>query len=256
MSAPERECVLGSAISAIDEGTALEIIARRLADGGGGYICFTNVHAVVSGRQHPEFQAATNRSFLSLADGKPVYWLARIQGNRHVGHVPGPDFMLAALRRFPDRRHFFYGSTPEVLGRLSAQLQAAIPGLQVCGTLSPPFRPLTEADVESHRATIRDCGAELVWVGLGAPKQELWMAANATALAPAILFGVGAAFDFHAGVTRRAPEPMRRLGLEWLFRLASEPRRLWKRYLVTNTLFLTYAMRDGMLRIGRRGDPR
>ena len=128
-------------------------------------------------------------------------------------------------------------------------MEARFPGLQVCGTLSPPFRPLTAADLELHHAQIRESGAHYVWIGLGAPKQELWMAANAPALRPAVLFGVGAAFEFHSGVTRRAPDAMRRLGLEWLFRLAAEPRRLWKRYLVTNTLFMTYALRDLVARV-------
>jgi N-acetylglucosaminyldiphosphoundecaprenol N-acetyl-beta-D-mannosaminyltransferase len=253
MNLPTREPVLGSAISAIDEATALEVVEQRLLHGGGGYVCFTNVHAVVTGRQDDAFQAVTNRSFLSLADGKPVFWLGRMQGNGRIGHVPGPDFMLAALHRFRDRGHFFYGSTPAVLERLTARLSAAIPGLRICGTLSPPFRALTDADLEAHRARIVESGAQFVWVGLGAPKQEFWMAHNAPALQNAILFGVGAAFDFHAGVTRRAPEAMRKLGLEWLFRLASEPRRLWKRYLVTNTLFLAYAARDAM---SRRSGPR
>jgi N-acetylglucosaminyldiphosphoundecaprenol N-acetyl-beta-D-mannosaminyltransferase len=249
--------VLGSHVSRLDAAGALERVRRRPGEGGGGYVCFTNVHATVTGRQDPAFQAVTNESFLSLADGKPVYWLARLLGDRAVGHVPGPDFMLLALDRLRDQRHFFYGSTPRVLEQLKARMEERFPGLQVCGTLSPPFRPLTAADLAEHHAQIRASGAQYVWIGLGAPKQEMWMAANAQALQPAVLFGVGAAFEFHSGVTRRAPEAMRRLGLEWLFRLAAEPRRLWKRYLVTNTLFVSYAIRDLAARaIGRGSAPR
>jgi len=249
-----RFAVLGSEVSRLDAAGALERVRRRPVEGGGGYVCFTNVHATVTGRQDSAFRAVTNQSFLSLADGKPVYWLARMLGEREIGHVPGPDFMLLALDQLRDQRHFFYGSTPQVLDQLKARMEAQFPGLKVCGTLSPPFRPLTAADLEDHHAQIRASGANHVWVGLGAPKQEMWMAANAPALQPAVLFGVGAAFEFHSGVTRRAPEAMRQLGLEWLFRLAAEPRRLWKRYLVTNALFLTYAIYDLATRaIGRGG---
>jgi N-acetylglucosaminyldiphosphoundecaprenol N-acetyl-beta-D-mannosaminyltransferase len=249
----DRFAAIGSEISRVDADGALDRVRQRPGEGAGGYVCFTNVHAAVTGCQEPAFQKVTNGSFLSLADGKPVYWLARLLGDREVGHVPGPDFMLLALDRLRDRRHFFYGSTTQVLELLKARMEARFPGLQVCGTLSPPFRTLTAADVDLHHAQIRESGAEYVWVGLGAPKQEMWMSANASALRPAVLFGVGAAFEFHSGVTRRAPVAMRRLGLEWLFRLAAEPRRLWKRYLVTNTLFVTYVLRDLASRaIGQR----
>jgi N-acetylglucosaminyldiphosphoundecaprenol N-acetyl-beta-D-mannosaminyltransferase len=236
--------IIGSRISACDTRKALELLNARLKEGGGGYVCFTNVHAAVTGRLDPAFRAVTNNSFLSLADGKPVYWAARVKGCTSIGHVPGPDFMLHALTRFRDRRHFFYGSQPQVLERLVAALQARVPGLTVCGTLSPPFRPLSEAENADHRRVIREAGADFVWVGLGAPKQELWMAQASPHLPNTILFGVGAAFDFHAGTLRRAPGVLRRLGLEWLFRLSQEPRRLAKRYIVTNTLYLYYLAAD------------
>ncbi len=241
---PARIDVLGSAITALDMEQALRAVEERLADGRGGYVCFTNVHAVVSARQDSDFRDATNGSFMSLADGKPVFWVARSRGNRSIGHTPGPDFMLEALRRFPRRRHFFYGSTPAVLDKLVERLRIQIPGLSVCGSLSPPFGIPSEAEAERHRLAIRAAGAEFVWVGLGAPKQERWMSRNAATLSPAVLFGVGAAFDFHAGTVSRAPPFMRRLGLEWLYRLAAEPRRLWRRYLFTNGMFVAYVLRD------------
>ena len=224
--------------------TAQQAVADRLANGSGGYVCFTNVHAVVTGRRDARFRDVTNESFLSLADGKAVFWAGRARGARDLGHVPGPDFMLAALRRFATHRHYFYGGAPATLDALVARLRETIPGLNVCGAYSPPFRPQTEAERREDCARIRDAGAEFVWMGLGAPKQELWMAASAEELRPAILFGVGAAFDFHAGTVRRAPAWMRTLGLEWLYRLCQEPRRLWRRYLVTNSLFVTYLIRD------------
>lgn len=218
------------------------MIEHRLREGLGGYVCFTNVHTTVTGCHNAKFRAITNASFLSVADGKPVYWVARAQ--RHIGHIPGPDFMKSSLERCRNRRHFLYGSTPAVLDRLVRELHEAIPGLNICGVLSPPFRTLTTEEKRQHYAAIREAESELVWVGLGAPKQEQWMADAFEELRPAILLGVGAAFDFHSGVVGRAPKAFRALGLEWLFRLLSQPRRLWRRYLVSNTLFIVYLARD------------
>jgi exopolysaccharide biosynthesis WecB/TagA/CpsF family protein len=241
---PQRVNVLDSYISACDTRRALVLVEEQLASGQGGYVCFTNAHTVVMGLKDRSLQAITNRSFLSLADGRPVYWVGRHRSRLPLDHVPGPDFFIRALRRFRNRKHFFYGSTPEVLERLVRRLEREIPGLQICGALSPPFRPLTPAEMEEHYARIRESGAEFVWVGLGAPKQERWMAESWQALRPCILFGVGAAFDFHAGTLRRAPVFMQHMGLEWLHRLASEPRRLWRRYLITNSLFLCHVARN------------
>jgi N-acetylglucosaminyldiphosphoundecaprenol N-acetyl-beta-D-mannosaminyltransferase len=240
MTASSRCDVLGVAITRADMHRALEAIGSASATGQGGYVCFTNVHAVVTARDDAEFRRVTNESLMSLADGKPVYWFAHTLRGADVGHVPGPDFMLEALKRYRDRRHFFYGSTPETLERLVQALGAAIPGLKVCGHLSPPFGVWSDAQKRSDYVKISDARPDFVWVGLGAPKQEKWMAEACAALAPALLFGVGAAFDFHAGTAPRAPAWMRHLGLEWLYRLASEPRRLWRRYLVTNTRFVWY----------------
>lgn len=234
--------VLGSLISAIDAPEALQLVGRRLKSGEGGYVCFTNVHAVVTGRQDADFRAITNGSFLSLADGKPVYWTARTKGP--AGHVPGPDFMRLVLECHPSRPHFFYGSTDAVLAKLIARLRAEIPGLNVAGALSPPYRTLADDEKLRHYEIIRTSGAEFVWVGLGAPKQERWMREASATLKPAILFGVGAAFDFHAEVVSRAPAIMRTWGFEWLYRMISEPRRLWRRYLTTNSLFVGYLLQE------------
>jgi N-acetylglucosaminyldiphosphoundecaprenol N-acetyl-beta-D-mannosaminyltransferase len=242
MPEPWRVDVLGSLISAVDAQEALRLVDRRLQTGEGGYVCFTNVHAVVTGRQEIDFQAITNGSFLSLADGKPVYWAARTKGP--AGHIPGPDFMRLVLERLSFQPHFFYGSTDLVLERLVGCLRADIPGLNVAGTLSPPYRVLSDEEKRQHYELIRASGARYVWVGLGAPKQERWMCEAAAALKPAVLFGVGAAFDFHADMVSRAPAAMRSWGLEWLHRLLSEPRRLWRRYLTTNTLFVGYLLQE------------
>jgi N-acetylglucosaminyldiphosphoundecaprenol N-acetyl-beta-D-mannosaminyltransferase len=236
--------VLGSRISLCDAAGALEEIERSIDRGDGGYVCFTNAHTVIEGRRDEQFRAITNGSLLSVADGSPVYRVARRHASRAAGHVPGPDFFAYALSRRPDRRHFLYGSTPENLELLRAAIERKYPGVNICGVFSPPFRPLTDADRQEHIRLMREAGAEYVWVGLGAPKQERFMAQVAEEMKPAVLLGVGAAFDFHSGRVQRAPRLMRRLGLEWLHRLAQEPRRLWRRYLVTNSLFLWYLASD------------
>ena len=211
MAFDQRFDVLGSRVSCLDRDAVLQLLGDRVKSDAGGYICFTNVHTVVTGLQDRAFQDITNASFMSLADGMPVYWVAR--SCPEIGHVPGPDFMLDALQRFPRERHYFYGSTSETLEKLSRSLRARIPDLNIVGTFSPPFRRLAPEELEAHYEQIRKSGASLVWVGLGAPKQELWMAAASAELRPAILLGVGAAFDFHADVVSRAPLFMRNLVL-------------------------------------------
>ena len=126
---------------------------------------------MVEGRRNEAFRQVTNQSFLSVADGKPVFWVGRAKGARGIGHAPGPDFFLAAIRRFAGRAHYFYGSTPEVLAQLEVELRRRHPDLRICGMFSPPFRQLDRQDLEQHYEAIRASGAEFVWVGLGAPKQ-------------------------------------------------------------------------------------
>ena len=248
MSDPDRVSVIGSQISACDSDQLLDLLERRLQQGRGGYVCFTSAHGAVMGRRDPRFRAITNNSWLSVADGTPVYWVGRLRGGSGLGHIPGPDFMPRALRQFAQRRHFFYGSTPEVLAKLAQTLSGQIPGLNICGAYSPPFRVLTPQEIQKDYEQIRRSGAEFIWVGLGAPKQELWMAESWQALQPAILMGVGAAFDFNAGTMRRAPVAFRHTGFEWLYRLFQEPKRLWRRYMVITTLFTYYSFRDALLR--------
>jgi N-acetylglucosaminyldiphosphoundecaprenol N-acetyl-beta-D-mannosaminyltransferase len=221
----DRADVLGSRISLCDSAAALNRIESSIAKGEGGYVCFTNAHTVVEGRRNEEFRAITNGSLLSLADGTPVYRVARSLTSGAAGHVPGPDFFDYALKHRPRRRHFLYGSTPENLERLKSEIAIKYPDANLCGVYSPPFRPMTDRDREEAVRVIREARAEYV--------------------CPAVLLGVGAAFDFHSGRVQRAPLVMRQLGLEWLHRLAQEPGRLWRRYLITNSLFLWYLAKDG-----------
>jgi N-acetylglucosaminyldiphosphoundecaprenol N-acetyl-beta-D-mannosaminyltransferase len=206
------------------------------------YVCVSNVHSLMSCQTDAELRAIHNAAGMVTPDGMPLVWLSRRGGYRHVARVYGPDLLLAlcehGLRH--GYRHYFYGGAEGVAERLAVQLTARFDGLQVVGTYTPPFGALSPAEDAHITAQIAESGAHIVWVGLGMPKQERWMADH-TARLPQVLIGVGAAFDFHSGRKRQAPRWMQRHGLEWLFRLASEPRRLWRRYLTTIPPFVVLA---------------
>lgn len=242
VSAPERYDVISCRISRATMETAVTHTIDRVDSKRGGYVCFTNVHAAVMGRQDRAYRAALDNSYMTLPDGKPLFWVARLKKLSDVGHVPGPDFFPAFLERTADKglRHYFFGSKPDVLSTLEKKLTALHPEMQIVGSYSPPFREVSREETKAMIADINRVQPDVVWIGLGAPKQEFWMADNWEALRPAILMGVGAAFDFHAGTVKRAPRLFTRVGLEWLYRLCREPRRLWRRYFVTNSLFIYF----------------
>lgn len=199
-----------------------------------GYVCHVGVHGIIEAQDDPAFAAALSGAALAGTDGMPLVWLGRAHG-MVAERVYGPDFMEALLERtarWSDRpcRHFLYGSTPEVLERLQAAIATRYPGAVIAGAISPPFRPLSPEEEEADLRAIDAAGTDVLWVGLGAPRQELWMARMRPRLAAPLMAGVGAAFDFLAGTKPQAPSWMQRSGLEWAFRLASEPRRLARRY--------------------------
>ena len=205
---------------------------------------FCNVHLTVTAHDSVGLLETLERGSLNATDGMPLVWMARRLGVRG-DRVPGPDLMLAVMDRGRARgaRHYLYGGAPGVAEALERRLLADLPGLHVAGVFSPPFTPqaeLLDVDLARIQATVPD----YVWVGLGAPKQEFWVEEARDRLHAAGILAVGAAFDFHSGSKRRAPRWMQRTGLEWLYRLASEPRRLWRRYLVTNTRFVLLAVRQ------------
>ncbi|MHC4592755.1 MAG: WecB/TagA/CpsF family glycosyltransferase [Planctomycetota bacterium] len=251
MTEDRRVDILGASISAVTLEEALRRIERWLAEGGSHYACFTNVHAVVLSRQDSEFRRITNEANLALPDGMPVVWASRLLGRALAERVDGPGLMLALCERSAaaGHSHYFYGGGEGVAELLAQRMVARFPGLKVAGCHCPPFRPLTPAEDEDVVTTINNSSADIVWVGLGAPKQERWMAGHVGRIEAPMMLGVGAAFDFHAGVARRAPALMRRVGLEWLFRLLTHPRRLWRRYLATNSKFLCLLARE-LLRRG------
>jgi N-acetylglucosaminyldiphosphoundecaprenol N-acetyl-beta-D-mannosaminyltransferase len=204
---------------------------------------FCNVHLAVSAHDSRALLETLERGDLNATDGMPLVWMARLLGVRGGDRVPGPDLMLAVMDRGrgSGTRHYLYGGAPGVAEGLEQRLTARLPGLNVVGAWSPPFRPPTTAELDADLARIQAASPDFVWVGLGAPKQEYWVEEARRRLRVAGILAVGAAFDFHSGAKRRAPRWMQRTGTEWLFRLASEPRRLWRRYLVTNTRFVALA---------------
>ena len=209
------------------------------------YVVLTNVHMVVTAARKPDFGAVVATADLAAPDGAPVAWMQRKLGHAGQERVSGPDLTWALLQRCAAEGLpvYFFGSTPQTLGLLAERINTAFPALVVAGYEAPPFRPMTPEEDAESLARINASGAGLVFVGLGCPKQEYWMLAHRGRI-NAVMLGVGAAFDFHAGTVTRAPLWMRDNGLEWLHRLASEPRRLWRRYLVTNSLFIFMAAKQ------------
>lgn len=213
------------------------------------YVAICNVHVVVSAGRDPGFGAAIASADMATPDGAPVAWMLRRLGFGNQARISGPDLMWALCERCASEEIpvCFYGSTPKTLAALHTQLTQAFPDLTIAAMESPPFRALTEAEDLETVCRINTCGAGIVFVGLGCPKQEQWMAAHRGKI-NAVMLGVGAAFDFHAGTLSRAPAWMRENGLEWLHRLLSEPRRLWKRYFLTNSLFIYGAAKQLLLK--------
>lgn len=209
------------------------------------YVCVTGVHGVMESQRDAQLRRIHNASGLTTPDGMPMVWSGRYAGASWMERVYGPDLMLAVCDRAVERgwRSFFYGGGDGVPERLAARLSARFPGLQVAGTLSPPFRALSPAEDDDIVETINASGADIVWVGLSTPKQERWMAAHVGRLDAFALIGVGAAFDFHAGLVKQAPVWIQRSGFEWFYRLVQQPRRLWKRYLHNNPRFVARVLR-------------
>ncbi|MFD0892805.1 WecB/TagA/CpsF family glycosyltransferase [Luteolibacter ambystomatis] len=244
-----RANVLGVGISDVTMGSALNEV-ENAADTPGvlGYVTVTGVHGVIESQEDPALKRIHNRSYLSIPDGIPMVWMGRLQGSPDMEQVCGPEFMPALLERGleKDRRHFLWGGGDGVVERLSSVLKERHPKLRIAGTITPPFRPLTNEEELELVAAIRASKPHYFWVGLSTPKQERFMAGFLERHAEALrsddqgllFFGVGAAFDFQAGLVKEAPKWIRGSGFEWLFRLFMDPKRLWKRYLRNNPRFL------------------
>lgn len=242
-----RMLLMNTCIDTLSWDAMLGRVARWARQRESRYICFCNVHSLVTGRSDPAFRKAVLDADTAAPDGMPVAWLMRRRGVLMQERIDGPGLMWryaeqAALDGTPI---YLYGSTETTLRKLMERLRYSFPGLVIAGHYAPPFRALEAHEEQSVVDGIVESRARVVFIGLGCPRQELWMAKISPQI-PAVLLGVGAAFDYHAGTLKRAPVWMQKIGLEWLYRLMAEPRRLWRRYLVTNALFIAYALRDSL----------
>ena len=239
--APPTFDVLGVRVHAVQIPEMIRRLELWIAEGPRGrYVTLTNVHAIMEAQAQPAFKLVLNQAASVCPDGMPLVWMGRGSGYAMPRRVYGPDLLWDFCRATEGQgySHFFYGGGPGIAQRLASELKAHFPGVRVAGCYSPPFRPLSaEEDVAAVRR-INDAAPDLLWVGLGCPKQEFWMHQHAGRLRVPVMLGVGQAFDIYGGSLRQAPRWMREHGLEWLFRLCLEPRRLGRRYLVNNTWFL------------------
>ncbi len=243
--------VLGLHISAVTMGSTIAVIEGWIAEDAREYVCICTVHGVMEAKRNPRLQAKMNEAGLRTPDGMPLVWLSKLAGHHEVERVYGPDVMLALCAQSAKsaHRHFFYGGMPGVAEELSTRLKARFPKLEVAGLLTPSMLQVEEiASVETIQR-INEANADIVWVGLSTPKQDWWVANHRSLLNAPVLIAVGAAFDFHSGRVRQAPTWMQRSGLEWLFRVSQDPRRLWSRYAVFNTLFLWELIKAGFGRL-------
>jgi N-acetylglucosaminyldiphosphoundecaprenol N-acetyl-beta-D-mannosaminyltransferase len=229
---PERVSVLGVGVDAVQMADARNIIARWIRERDPRYVTVIPAHAIMDARRDPELRRMIYESGLATPDGMAVVWVLRLCGYRNVERVYGPDLMLEVCRDGLEKgyRHFLFGGESGVADALRRRLEERFPGLEVVGTWSPPFRPISEQEDRVAVELINAARPDIVWVGLGTPKQERWMAAHLGRLTAPVMIGVGAAFDFLSGRKPQAPRWIQRIGMEWFFRLATEPRRLWPRY--------------------------
>ena len=248
MAYPRKASVVGVPISVTTYTEVLDALSRPAPDRA-LVVSVCNVHSVMTARKDPAIRAAIESSTIATPDGVPLVWTLRRTANPDQERVYGPEIMRRALLESPDRgwRHYLHGSTPETLEQLQAAIAEMAPSADIVGAYSPPFAPPTPETDAADADRIRASGANVVWVGLGMPKQEQWMHRVAGQLPGTAIVGVGAAFDFLAGTIPQAPEWMQKSGLEWAYRLGQEPRRLWRRYLWNNPAFLMLMARQLMV---------
>jgi N-acetylglucosaminyldiphosphoundecaprenol N-acetyl-beta-D-mannosaminyltransferase len=239
--------ILGTNVDLVQIPSAIERIEGWIQRGERGqYVTLTNVHAVTEAHRDPRFKQVLNDASMVCPDGMPLIWLARMRGFRLKRRVYGPDLMWEFFRATEHRgyTHFLYGGKAETLDALLGEINKHFPDVRIAGSFSPPFRAFTDEEHAEVVDLINEACPDVLWVGLGCPKQEYWMHEHQSLLTAGVMLGVGQAFDIHAGNLRQAPRWMQEHGLEWLFRLCLEPRRLWRRYLVYNTNFVLALTRE------------
>ena len=238
--------ILGVRIADINMPWLLRFTEDNIHMLGGDYICVANVHTTVKSSEDAEYRDIQNNSVLTIPDGGPLSTVGRKRGASQIARTTGPDYMGEIFRISAEKgyRHYFYGSKPETMEKLLANIQKDFPGINIVGHYTPPFRPLTDEEDAEIVTVINETKPDFVWVGLGAPKQENWMAAHQGRV-NGLMVGVGAGFDYFAGNISRAPQFMQNHSLEWLYRLMQDPKRLFRRYLVTNSKFIWNAVIRG-----------
>jgi N-acetylglucosaminyldiphosphoundecaprenol N-acetyl-beta-D-mannosaminyltransferase len=246
-SPPQRAEILDVPLAISDYDEVIDWMQALIAAGGRGYVTAAAVNLVMSAREDPQTRAAVLGATLAVPDGQPLVWALHALGHKRATRVYGPDLMARFCARAAAEGtpiYLYGGRTPEALELLEARLRERFPGLRIVGGYSPPFRALSAEEERDVVAAIDASGAQVVWVGTGQPKQEKWMLEMRPRLSAPLLVGVGAAFDFHAGLVSQAPRWMQRNGLEWVYRLSREPRRLWRRYARYNPLFVAGFLRQ------------
>ncbi len=238
--------ILGVNVSRVNLVSAVQQICEWVRQKQLTYVCVAPVSTLVDAQRDSQYLAVVNAAGMVTPDGMPVVWLARAHGGKDVLRTYGPDLMLSVCNHGQDLglRHFFYGGTEDILRKLQQKLVESYPQILIVGSYAPPFRPRVWQEDKEVIDHINSSSADIVWVGLGSPKQDFWMHLNRPLLNAPVIVGAGAAFDFCSGAKPQAPRWMQACGLEWLFRLCCEPGRLWKRYLIGNSLFLIYLIKD------------
>ncbi len=239
MNRIQETSILGVNIAVTNIDEILKFLSENMKEVSGNYICVSNVHTTVLSYEDSDYKKVQNNALLRLPDGAPLSSVARKKGFSEAKRVTGPDLMQKIFESSDSNgyRHYFYGSTEETLKKLRDKLQEKYPNINIVGMYSPPFRTLTEEEDNEIIKNINNTEADIVWVGLGAPKQEIWMNNHKNKI-KGLMIGVGAGFDYHAGNIKRAPKWMQKCSLEWLYRLLQDPKRLFKRYFRTNAKFI------------------
>lgn len=235
--------ILGVNIAVTNMAQTVQYIENNLEELRGKYICVSNVHTTVMAHDNPAYRNVQNSAAIALPDGKPLSVVSRKRGYTEAERVTGPDLMGELFVRENGLKHFFYGDKEETLQILQQKLKEKYPDIQIAGMISPPFRSLSQEEEKAYIQQINDSGADIIWIGLGAPKQENWMYEHQGML-HGVMIGVGAGFSYHAGLIKRAPKWMQRMSLEWFYRLMQDPVRLFKRYFTTNLKFMLLEAKD------------
>lgn len=238
--------IMGVNIAAINMEWLVSYLEKNISEIKGDYICVSNVHTTVTSYEDATYCAIQNGGLMAIPDGGPLSTVGQKRGYKNMGRTTGPSLMgeIFEISVKNGYRHYFYGSTKETLRLLNQNLMSNYPGIQIVGMYSPPFRPMTKEEDKAITISINNTKPDFIWVGLGAPKQEMWMAAHQGKI-DGLMLGVGAGFDYYAENIKRAPIWMQKHNLEWVYRLVQDPKRLFKRYLTTNSKFIWNAMIKG-----------